>query len=35
VAEPQEEENIDPDAGKSQGDVMDELTGQMKLFEDE
>ena len=35
VTEPQEEENIDPDAGKSQGDVMDELTGQMKLFEDE
>lgn len=35
VAEPQEEENIDPDAGKSQGDVIDELTGQMKLFEDE
>ncbi len=35
VTEAQEEENIDPDAGKSQGDVMDELTGQMKLFEDE
>ena len=28
-------ENLDPDAGKSQADVVDELTGQMKLFEDE
>ena len=30
-----EKENLDPDAGKSQSDIMDELTGQMKLFEDE
>ncbi|MBE6283628.1 MAG: DNA gyrase/topoisomerase IV subunit A [Mediterranea massiliensis] len=36
--EPQEEEvktepeNLDPDAGKSEGDIMDEMTGQMKLF---
>ena len=28
-------ENLDPDAGKSQADVVDEITGQMKLFEDE
>ena len=37
--EPQEEEvktepeNLDPDAGKSEGDIMDEMTGQMKLFD--
>lgn len=31
----QEAENLDPDAGKSQTDVLDEITGQMKLFEDE
>ena len=24
--------NEDPDAGKSEGDILDELTGQMKLF---
>ena len=30
-----EKENLDPDAGKRQSDIMDELTGQMKLFEDE
>ena len=29
------EGNIDPDAGKSQNDIVDEITGQMKLFEDE
>lgn len=29
-----EEENFDPDAGKSQNDIIDEITGQMKLFED-
>ena len=28
-----DEENLDPDAGKSQQDVADELTGQMHLFE--
>ena len=33
-AEEQEEpENLDPDAGKSEGDIMDEMTGQMKLFD--
>ena len=33
-AETQEEpENLDPDAGKSEGDIMDEMTGQMKLFD--
>ncbi len=31
----QEEENLDPDAGKSQQQVMDELTGQQTLFTDE
>ncbi len=33
--EPAEPENLDPDAGKSQADIVDEITGQMKLFEDE
>ncbi|MBR6539447.1 MAG: DNA gyrase/topoisomerase IV subunit A [Bacteroides sp.] len=28
-----EPENLDPDAGKSEGDIMDEMTGQMKLFD--
>ena len=31
----EEEENLDPDAGKSQQQVMDELTGQQTLFSDE
>ncbi len=26
-------ENLDPDSGKSESDILDELTGQMKLFE--
>ena len=31
---PEEEpENLDPDRDKSEGDILDELTGQMKLFE--
>ena len=34
--EEQEEEDepeiLDPDHGKSEGDILDELTGQMKLF---
>jgi len=41
-AEPQEnpedeepEENLDPDAGKSEQQVRDELTGQLRLFDDE
>ena len=25
-------ENLDPDSGKSEGDIIDEITGQMKLF---
>ena len=30
---PEEEpENLDPDSGKSEGDIIDEITGQMKLF---
>lgn len=28
-----EVEDLDPDRGKSQGDIIDELTGQMKLFD--
>ena len=35
VAEEPESENLDPDAGKSEQEVLDELTGQMKLFPDE
>ena len=31
----EEEENLDPDAGKSQQQVRDELTGQQNLFNDE
>lgn len=31
--EPEEEpENLDPDSGKSEGDIIDEITGQMTLF---
>lgn len=30
-----EPENLDPDAGKSHGQLLDELTGQMSLFPDE
>ncbi len=33
--EMEEEENLDPDAGKSQQQVIDELTGQQTLFSDE
>ena len=34
MSEEQEEEpeNLDPDNGKSEGDIIDEMTGQMKLF---
>lgn len=33
IEEPVEEpENLDPDQDKSEGDILDELTGQMKLF---
>ena len=32
VPEDDEEENLDPDAGKSQQQVLDELTGQLRLF---
>ena len=28
----EEPENLDPDSGKSEGDIIDEITGQMKLF---
>jgi topoisomerase-4 subunit A len=30
-----EEENLDPDAGKSEQQVIDEITGQLRLFDDE
>ncbi|WP_321333690.1 DNA gyrase/topoisomerase IV subunit A [uncultured Bacteroides sp.] len=30
--EEQESENLDPDNGKSEDDIIDEITGQMKLF---
>ena len=30
-----EEENLDPDAGKSQQQIVDEMTGQLSLFPDE
>ena len=33
--ETEEEENLDPDAGKSQQQVIDELTGQQTFFSDE
>ena len=33
--ETEEKENLDPDAGKSQQQVIDELTGQQTLFSDE
>ena len=29
------EEDLDPDAGKSEQQVRDELTGQLRLFDDE
>jgi topoisomerase-4 subunit A len=31
----EEEENLDPDAGKSEQQVRDELTGQLRLFDDD
>ncbi len=34
-ASDEEEENLDPDAGKSQQQVLDELTGQLNLFSDD
>lgn len=30
-----EEENLDPDAGKSQQQIVDEMTGQLRLFSDD
>ena len=30
-----EEENLDPDAGKSRQQVIDEITGQLSLFTDD
>ena len=34
-AEPKEQENLDPDAGKSERQLRDEITGQLSLFPDE
>ena len=34
-ASSEEEEDLDPDAGKSQQQVIDELTGQLSLFPDD
>ena len=34
-ASSEEEEDLDPDAGKSEQQVRDELTGQLRLFDDE
>jgi topoisomerase-4 subunit A len=34
-ASSEEEEDLDPDAGKSQQQVLDELTGQLSLFPDD
>ena len=33
TSEDDESENLDPDAGKSDDDIVDEITGQMKLFD--
>ena len=33
--EQQEEEDLDPDAGKSQQQVIDELSGQLRIFDNE
>ena len=35
TSEIQEDEDLDPDAGKSEQQVLDELTGQLRLFDDE
>ena len=34
-ADEMEEENLDPDAGKSEQEVIDEITGQLRLFDDD
>ena len=31
----EDEENLDPDAGKSQQQVLDEMTGQLRLFDED
>jgi topoisomerase-4 subunit A len=35
AAENMDEEDLDPDAGKSEQQVIDEMTGQLRLFNDE
>jgi len=35
TSEIQDDEDLDPDAGKSEQQVLDELTGQLRLFDDE
>ena len=32
VSTDEEPENLDPDNGKTENDILDEMTGQMKLF---
>ena len=34
-SEDPDEEDLDPDAGKSEQQVLDEMTGQLRLFDDE
>ena len=34
-SEKEEEENLDPDSGKSQQQVLDEMTGQLRLFDED
>ena len=33
--EPESEEDLDPDSGKSEQQIIDEMTGQLRLFDDE
>ena len=35
ISTPPEDENLDPDAGKSRQQVIDEITGQLRLFGDD
>ena len=35
MASEEEEEDLDPDAGLSEDQVRDKLTGQLRLFDDE
>jgi topoisomerase-4 subunit A len=35
AGESESQEDLDPDAGKSQQQIVDEMTGQLRLFDDE